>query len=95
MFSKKDVLENLTKVTRKHLCQSLFFNKVVDQPVTLFKKDSGTGVFLDICEILKTTIFREHFRCLLLPVNSYFRQFLSYILTDIASSYKKWAVNKP
>ena len=46
MFSKKDVLENLTKVTRKHLCQSLFFNKVVDQPVTLFKKDSGTGVFL-------------------------------------------------
>ena len=46
MFSKKDVLENLTKVTRKHLCQSLFFNKVVDQSVTLFKKDSGTGVFL-------------------------------------------------
>ena len=25
---KKDVLRNLTKFTEKHLCQSLFFNKV-------------------------------------------------------------------
>ena len=25
---KKDVFRNFTKVTRKHLCQSLFFNKV-------------------------------------------------------------------
>ena len=35
------VLRNFTKFTGKHLCQSLFFNKV------FFKKRvSGTGVFL-------------------------------------------------
>ena len=28
MFCKKGVLRNLTKFTRKHLCQSLFFDKV-------------------------------------------------------------------
>ena len=28
VFRKKGVLRNLTKFTRKHLCQSLFFNKV-------------------------------------------------------------------
>ena len=28
VFWKKDVLRNLTKFTGKHLCQSLFFNKV-------------------------------------------------------------------
>ena len=28
LFCKKDVLENFAKFTWKHLCQSLFFNKV-------------------------------------------------------------------
>ena len=28
VFCKKDVLKNFSKFTRKHLCQSLFFNKV-------------------------------------------------------------------
>ena len=28
VFCKKDVLRNFTKFTAKHLCQSLFFNKV-------------------------------------------------------------------
>ena len=27
-FVRKDVLRNIAKVTGKHLCQSLFFNKV-------------------------------------------------------------------
>ena len=39
VFWKKDVLRNLTKFTKKHLCQSLFFNKVGGL------RDSGTGVF--------------------------------------------------
>ena len=30
MFYKKGVLRNFTKFTGKHLCQSLFFNKVAD-----------------------------------------------------------------
>ena len=54
VFFQKDVLENLAKFKGKHLCQSLFFNKVSGlRPATLFKKrltllkrDSGRGVFL-------------------------------------------------
>ena len=38
------------------MCQNLFFNKVVGlRPATLLKKDSGTGVFLEFCEICKKT----------------------------------------
>ena len=36
VLCKKDVLRNFTKFTGKHLCQSLFFNKV--RPATLLKK---------------------------------------------------------
>ena len=36
---KKGVLRNVTRFTGKHLCQSLFFNKVADlRPATLLKK---------------------------------------------------------
>ena len=36
---KKGVLRNCTKFTVKHLCQSLFFNKVAGlRPATLLKK---------------------------------------------------------
>ena len=46
-FCKKGVLRNFAKFKGKHLCQSLFFNKVAGlRPATLFKKDSGTGFFL-------------------------------------------------
>ena len=37
-FCKKVVLRNFAKFTGKHLCQSLFFNKVANLPVTLFEK---------------------------------------------------------
>ena len=40
VFCKTGVLKYFTKHKRKHLCQSLFFNKVADF------RDSGTGVFL-------------------------------------------------
>ena len=42
MFCKKEVLRNFPKFTRKHLRQSLFFNRVAG----FAKRDSGTGVFL-------------------------------------------------
>ena len=43
----KAVLRNFTKFTGKHLCQSLFFNQVAGlTPATLFKKETGAGVFL-------------------------------------------------
>ena len=47
VFYEKGVLKNFVQFTGKHLCQSLFFNKVAGlRPAILFKKDSGTGVFL-------------------------------------------------
>ena len=48
VFCKTGVLRNFAKFTGKHLCQTLFFNKVAGlRPVTLLKKrEFGTGVFL-------------------------------------------------
>ena len=37
VFYKKNVLKNFPKFTGKHLCQSLFFDKVAG-PATLLKK---------------------------------------------------------
>ena len=38
VFCKKDVLKNFAKFTGKHVCQSLFLNKVADlRPATLLK----------------------------------------------------------
>ena len=41
---RKGAFINFAKFTVKHLCQSLFFNKVAG--FSLQKRDSGTGVFL-------------------------------------------------
>ena len=39
MFYRKGVLKSFAKFPRKHLCQSLFFNKVTGlRPATLLKK---------------------------------------------------------
>ena len=53
VFYKKGVLRNFAKLTRKHLCQNLFFNKV--RSATLLKRHPGKGVFL---WILRN--FQEH-----------------------------------
>ena len=43
---KKGVLRNFAKFTGKHLCQSLFFNKVAGlRPATLLKKFFLTQAF--------------------------------------------------
>ena len=58
---KKVVFRNFTKFTRKHLCQSLFFNKVASlRPATLFKKRLAQAFSCEFCEIFKDTIFTEH-----------------------------------
>ena len=47
VFCKKGVLKNLAKFIGKHLCWSLFFNRVAGiRPAALSKRDSNTGVFL-------------------------------------------------
>ena len=61
MFCKKGVLRNFTKFTGKHLCQSLFFNKVADlKPATLLKKETLAQVFsCEFCKISKSTFFHR------------------------------------
>ena len=54
------VLKNFTKFSGKHLCQSLFFNKVAGlRPATLLKKRLLSCKF---CEIFKNTFLTEHLR---------------------------------
>ena len=73
---RKGVLRYFTKFTEKHLCQSLFFNKVAGlRTTTLFKKrlwhrpqacnfikkETQAQVFsCEFCKISKNTFFAEH-----------------------------------
>ena len=61
MFYQKGVLRNFAKFAGKHLCQSLFFNKVpVLRPATT-KEEALTQVSsYEFCEISKKTYFTEH-----------------------------------
>ena len=77
VFCKKGVLGNLTKFTGKHLCQSLFFNKVAGlrpQACNFIKKETLAQVFsCECCEISKNTFlpfFTEHLWWLLLKTRA-------------------------
>ena len=68
-FFKKVVLRNLTKFTGKHLCQSLFFNKVAGFSLQLYLKEALAQLFsCEFCEIFKNPFFKEHLRWLLLYI---------------------------
>ena len=63
MFCKKDALRRFTKFTGKHLCQSLFFNKVAG----LLKKGLWYKCFpVNFVKFLRTSFFMEHLQWLLL-----------------------------
>ena len=57
MFCKKGVLRNFAKFIRKHLFQSLFFNKIAGmRPATLLKKRLlGQVLSCEFCKISKNT----------------------------------------
>ena len=58
---KINVLENFAKFTEKHLCQSLFVNKVAGlRPATLLKKRLAQVFFCYFCDIFKNTSFSEY-----------------------------------
>ena len=58
---EKGVLRNFAKFTGKHLCQSLFFNKVAGLACNFIKKETLAQVFsCEFCEISKNTFFTEH-----------------------------------
>ena len=59
VFCEKSVLRIFTQSTGKHLCQSLFFNKVAG--LNFIKKETLAQVFsCEFCEISKNTFFIEH-----------------------------------
>ena len=54
---KKGVLKNFTKFTAKHLCQSLFFNKVAGLCNFINKETLAQFFSCEFCEISKNTLF--------------------------------------
>ena len=70
VFSKKGVLRNFAKFTGKHLCQSLFFNKVADlRSAALLKKRLWHRCFpVNFEKFLRTPFIIEHLRWLLLSL---------------------------
>ena len=61
------VLTNFTKLTEKHLCKSLFFNKVADlRPATLLKKKLWhRGFPVNFAKRLRTSFLQSTYRRLL------------------------------
>ena len=63
MFCKKSVLRDFAKFTEKHLCQSLFFNKVAGlspQACNFIKKETLARYFpVNFCKINKNTFFHR------------------------------------
>ena len=58
---KKCVLRNFAKFIEKHLCQSLFFNKVADLRLATLSERRLCHVFSsEFCEISKNTFYTEH-----------------------------------
>ena len=66
---RKCVLRNFAKFTGKHLCQSLFFNKVVGLPATLLKKRLWHRCFpVNFVKFLRTPFLQNTSGRLLLSV---------------------------
>ena len=61
VFCKKGALRNFTKSTGKHLCQSLFLNKVASlRPATLLKKRLWYRCFpVDFAKFLRTPFLQN------------------------------------
>ena len=71
VFCKKGVLKNFAKFKGKHLCQSLFFNKVAGpRPAPLLKKRLWHRCFpVNFAKFLRIPFLTEHLWWLLLACN--------------------------
>ena len=70
VLCKKRCSRNFAKFTGKHLCQSLFFNKIAGlRSATLLKKRLWHGCFpVNFAKFLRTPFIIEHLRWLLLQL---------------------------
>ena len=65
---KKVFHKNFSKITRKHLCQSLFFNEVADLSLELYLKKRFWRMYLPVnfAKFIRTPFLTEHFQWLFL-----------------------------
>ena len=89
---RKGVLTNFAKFTGKHLCQSLFFNKLAAvRPATLLKKRLWhRGFPVNFVKFLRTYFLKEHLRWLLL-----FVLFISQIRVKFGEKVNSSSTNVP
>ena len=95
VFSKKVVLRNFAKFTGKHLCQLLFFNKVVGmRPATLLKKRLWHSCFpVNFTKFLRTPFLTEHLWWLLLErACAMLFRWLKFNLNLVRNFKPKWFV---
>ena len=86
VFCKKGALRNFLKFQWKHLCQTLFLNKVAGPRISwkAIKKETLEQVFsCEFCEISKNTFLQNTSRRLLLS-------FYKKILTNLMSEKRKY-----
>ena len=93
MFFKISVLKNFAIFAGKHLCWSLFLEKLQTwRSATLLKKTPIQMFSCEYCGIFKNTFFIEHFRWLLLNKEEWggYKRFLSKIIfkVDLSTSKK-------
>ena len=90
VFCKKGFLKDFAKITGKHLCRSLLFNKVAGSVYNFIKKETLAPVFpCEFCKNFKSTFLMQHPRWLPLKVsfcNVSYRQWLE-ICHDHQSFY--------
>ena len=108
MFCKKGVLRKFTKFTGKHLCQTLFFNKVAGlRAATLSKKRLWHRCFtVNFTKFIRTIFFTEHLwwllqirvtnkilKCLFFSDESLDKQKTKKLLTFISVIHEKTKIN--
>ena len=94
---QKGVLRNLTKLTGKHLCQTLFFNKVAGlRPATLLKKRLWHRYFpVNFAKFLRTPFLQNTCGSLLLIVYPACEKNPLFCVQIIwCSSYSKFSTDK-
>ena len=62
VFCKKGVIRNFTKLTGKHLCESLFFNKIAGLRLEETGETLAQVFSCEFCEIFKNIFWKEHLR---------------------------------
>ena len=89
MFCKNGVLKNSAKFTGKHLCQSLFFNKVADWVLQFYLKWYRCFT-MNFAKFLRSPLLTEHLRWLLLNLGNTIFSLFNFINDDSV-----WAIINP